>query len=97
MKVRVRYLKKGKIYIDGEKLKSYYEDYDKITYEEDQWFEKSNNGALIYCEEGVYKGYGYDFSSFYPFILVREDFLVPTKEGESKMLKKTTKNGQIVI
>jgi hypothetical protein len=70
----------------GEKLKSYYEDFDKITCKEDQWFDKCNNGGLIYCEPGTYQSYGYDFSSFYPFLLCHDDFLIPTKEGKEKIL-----------
>jgi hypothetical protein len=88
---------KGKKKVEGEKLKSYYSDFDKITYEEDKWFEKCYNGALIYCDEGVYEGYGYDFSSFFPYVMVSDDFMVPSKIGENKMLKKLPKIDKLLF
>jgi hypothetical protein len=59
-----------------------------ITFTEYKWFEKTNNGGLLYCKEGLHDSYGFDFSSFYPRNLSDIDFIFPISQGIEKTIEK---------
>ncbi len=50
-----------------------------------EFIENCNNGGLIYFNDELknkkIKSYGFDYSSFYPHILVNRELKVPTKKG----------------
>ena len=64
--------------------------FDVITWSEYLYFEKTYNGALTYCNPGIYETIGYDLSMAYPNILSSElilnnekqIFCFPRKEGK---------------
>ena len=49
--------------------KGKYENIEPIDATESKWIESTHNGVLIYCNKGIHDSYGYDFSSFYPFLM----------------------------
>jgi hypothetical protein len=57
---------------------------------ESKYFEKCNNGGLIYCKAGVYHCYGYDYKSFYPHIMGSKmyDMKIPMRKGYEVKLDK---------
>ena len=74
------------IRLDGSKYNSMF---PTITFKEHKWFEKTNNGGLLYCKEGATEdSYGFDFSSFYPRNLSDKDFLFPISQGIEKTIDK---------
>jgi hypothetical protein len=58
---------------------------DNIKYKECLYLEEPNNGGYIKMNEKYknqqLKSYGYDFPSFYPYLLGKSDFKFPVKEG----------------
>jgi hypothetical protein len=61
---------------------------NKISYTEYLWFEKCNNGGLVYLQENktAYCCFGYDFSLNYPNLMASKEFKFPTKEGKEEIL-----------
>ena len=71
---------------------------DRITPLENSYWDKCNNGGLIYCcEPRECDSYGYDFSSFYPSLMADKDFLIPTTEGYETTLKKLPKRKNLKL
>ncbi len=87
------------------KARTDYKNHETIDCVEDSWFEKSHNGALMFCELGEHQSYGYDFNMFYPRILGDKKFTdlkfkIPTKRGKETILSDLpleVKDGQRVI
>jgi len=64
--------------------------FDKINYIESSYFEKCNNGGLMFCNPGTYDCYGYDYNSFFPRLLGDSSFnlQIPLNKGKKvKLLK----------
>ena len=64
--------------------------YDKITFIESSYFEKCNNGGLMFCNPGTYDCYGYDYNAFFPRLLGDSKFnlQIPLNKGkEVKLIK----------
>lgn len=59
-----------------------------ITRKEYDYHEQCNNGGLQSCIKGIHQSYGYDFTAFYPSLLVEDELLIPTCEGEEVVLNK---------
>ncbi len=79
------------------KSKKFHESkWDKQTWTEYKWFEKSYNGGLLKCIPGKYKCLGLDFKMSYPVILASKleinkelrEFHFPVYEGREKKYKK---------
>ena len=68
-----------------------YEHHEKIKKVENGYFQDCYNAGLQFCEPGVFNSYGYDFSGFYPSLLIDDNFLIPAKKGKEKYLKKLKK------
>ena len=70
--------------------------FDKLTWNEYLWFEKTYNAGLMRCIPGTYKCLGYDFKMSYPTLLASKlmfndklvNYFTPTKKGHYKKLKK---------
>jgi hypothetical protein len=60
----------------------------QISSFEGDLYEMCYNGGLTYCNPGIHQSYGYDYSSYYPFLLASEDFKIPMKEGYETSLTK---------
>ena len=73
--------------------KDKYDYFDKITYQEYQYFESCFNGSLTYTKTGIFDCYGYDYSKYYPSILgnIESKFKIPFKEGIEKTIVKLPK------
>ena len=73
--------------------KNKYDYFDKITFQEYQYFESCFNGSLTYTETGIFNCYGYDYSKYYPSILgnIESKFKIPFKEGVEKTIVKLPK------
>ena len=70
-----------------------YTEHEPITFTEYRWSEKCHNGGQYYVEDGIYNGYGYDYSAFYLRLLNSKDyFKIPTKEGYEMYLKQLPKD-----
>jgi hypothetical protein len=66
-------------------------EFEDVKYGEFILFEKCYNGGLIklndkYKDKKV-KSYGYDFHSYYPYLLSSTDLKIPMKQGKRKHLK----------
>ena len=63
-------------------------DFDAVSFDEFELMEKCYNGGLIYLnpeyKNQTLNSFGYDYSSFYPNVLVDKDFKIPTKQGIKK-------------
>ena len=74
--------------------------FDKISWKEYLWYEKTYNGALMKSIQGVYNCIGFDFKMSYPTILsseliingVKKTFYTPTKKGSTYKLEKLPYN-----
>lgn len=64
--------------------------YDIITYRESSYFEKCNNGGLMYCEPGTHFSYGYDYNSFFPRLLGQSKFKLQIPLNKGKEYKLTS-------
>jgi hypothetical protein len=62
-----------------------------ITYKEMKWFRSCNNGGLSYVDVGKHKVFGYDFKSFYPNLMSREDLKIPITQGVEMTLTELPK------
>ena len=60
--------------------------HEPIYYKEYKWADDCHNGGLTYASVGTFQAYGYDFSGFYPSLLVDPKFQIPTKEGTESIL-----------
>jgi hypothetical protein len=65
-----------------------YEDIEEIDPIEYEFIESCNNFGLLYCEQGKYDCYGYDFSSQYPSIMASDLFQFPKCKGTLRTLTK---------
>lgn len=65
--------------------------FENVNYDEYCFNEKCFNGGLIYLnpkyQDKVINSFGYDYSSFYPNILVGRDLRIPTKQGDKIKLE----------
>jgi hypothetical protein len=65
--------------------------FEDVSYDEYSFNEKCYNAGIIYLnpeyKDKTVNSFGYDFSSFYPHILVGRDLRIPTKQGEKIMLE----------
>jgi len=68
--------------------KKKYADHEEIGNLESKWMEACPNGSLQYCKPQTCKSYAHDFSEMYPGILTNPNFIIPTKAGKEKTLKK---------
>jgi hypothetical protein len=68
--------------------KKKYVNHEEISNLESTWMEACPNGSLQYCEPQTCESYAYDFSEMYPGILTNPNFIIPTKAGKEKTLKK---------
>jgi hypothetical protein len=59
-----------------------------ISVIEGEYFENCYNGGLTYCNPGIHQSYGYDYSSYYAYLLASPDFKIPIKEGYETTLTK---------
>jgi hypothetical protein len=67
---------------------SFITEYEIIDAVENRWIEQCNNGGLMYCSQGTYDSYGYDFVSRYPSILANKYFKLPKYRGKQLIKKK---------
>jgi hypothetical protein len=65
---------------------------DAINQDEAKWIEKATMSAMMYCEPYTGKGYKYDFTSMYPYLLQYQQFTWPVKRGEFKIMKNSELN-----
>lgn len=63
-----------------------------IDLTEYKWIEACPNGSLQYCEPQTCKSYASDFTSAYPGVLTTPEFMIPTKGGEEKIIRKLKTN-----
>ena len=73
--------------------KNKYDYFEKITFQEYQYFESCFNGSLTFTQTGIFDCYGYDYSKYYPSILgnINSKFKIPFKEGVEKIIDKLPK------
>lgn len=64
-----------------------YQKHEPINALESQYMESTFNAGLMYCHEGTFDCYGFDFSSYYGSILASQSFRIPTGQGEELILK----------
>lgn len=77
--------------------KGKYENHEKITYTEYQWFEKTYNGGLLFVNPGTHPSYGYDFKNFYASILGSSDskLRIPITVGKQKKIETLPKKPKL--
>lgn len=75
--------------------KGKYEHFDPIDATESKWIESTQNGGLIFCNAGIHQSTGYDFSSFYPFLMANYKFKMPYKKGIEKFITSIPSNPDV--
>ena len=64
-------------------------DFEPITIQEEQYFNKTYRGGINYGYPGIYDCTTYDFKFFYPSIMASTEFQIATTEGIIKQIKTT--------
>jgi hypothetical protein len=61
-----------------------YNNYSAIKSRESSYFERCNNGGLMFSDSGIYDCIGYDYNSFFPRLLGDDDFdlKIPIESGK---------------
>jgi hypothetical protein len=68
--------------------KGKFEHFDKVDSIESDWIDSCyNSGLMFFKEKGTYDCYGYDYSSFYPYIQSQYNFKFPDKKGSEQYIK----------
>ena len=70
-------------------LNKSYLDFETITGQEEQYFNKTYRGGQSYGYPGIYDCTTYDFKFFYPSIMASTEFQIATTEGQIKEIKTT--------
>lgn len=80
-------------YMAGKNAKQYYQKLEnrQLSREELYFVEDCNNSGHVYLDESrkdqFIKGYGYDYSGFYPWLMSKKILKIPLKEGTYKTLE----------
>jgi hypothetical protein len=63
--------------------------YSTIKYRESSYFERCNNGGLMFSDAGIYNCIGYDYNSFFPRLLGDDafDLKIPLESGKEYKLE----------
>ena len=64
-------------------------DYSTIKHRESSYFERCNNGGLMFSDAGIYNCIGYDYNAFFPRLLGEDKFKlqIPLNSGKEYKLE----------